>query len=676
VSVEFAEGVVLLERFRLVRALGLDGPSHLWVAEDVELLESVAIRVFPQYAERVRIACRNARRLRHRNIVPVFDFYREDETCFIARAFVEGGNISTLRGRPAEEQIRGLVAVLDALEYAHREGVVHGDLKGTKILVDRSGDAHVADFGISGALREEALRPGEDVSAVASVWFEGGDWTDPGAVKRALSEGPDDVTVPVRVGLPVTARSDASSQNVWILAGFAALLFMAIGVFFVLPRLVGPPEEPAARETATATPEKGAQPSAAVAGVEGATPDDARRLLGEVLNRSERLRKIGVAQWGPDGIAVVDEHVAAGELAQVDDDPATAVGHYREALTALEGLEARAEEVLAQALEAGAAAIAELDLPEATRQFGTALVVDPENATATSGLERVHALEQIVTFMAAGERHERDGEVDEARDAYAQAMGVDAEWAPAREALARIDAVIAATAYDRNMAQAVTALAKSDLDAAQVHVGAALAVRPASSEARDLRRRIQQKRVTIAITSGRSRAEAFESKEQWSKATEEYRRLLQLDPNLVFAESGFDRASRRASISDRFDAWIATPALLFDERQRTEARELIASARSTPNPGPRLRRQVEQVEALERTASTPVEVVFESDGLTEVQVGRLGPIGSFERRQVSMTPGVYVIRGIRRGFRDVRQTVTVIPGQAVPTVVVRCTEKI
>jgi hypothetical protein len=37
VSVEFAEGVVLLERFRLVRALGLDGPSHLWVAEDVEL---------------------------------------------------------------------------------------------------------------------------------------------------------------------------------------------------------------------------------------------------------------------------------------------------------------------------------------------------------------------------------------------------------------------------------------------------------------------------------------------------------------------------------------------------------------------------------------------------------------------------------------------------------------
>jgi tetratricopeptide (TPR) repeat protein len=528
-----------------------------------------------------------------------------------------------------------------------------------------------------GSIAEHLTRLG--LGAEMTATFErmlGGDWTDPGAVKRALSEGPDDVTVPVRVGLPVTARSDASSQNVWILAGFAALLFMAIGVFFVLPRLVGPPEEPAARETATATPEKGAQPSAAVAGVEGATPDDARRLLGEVLNRSERLRKIGVAQWGPDGIAVVDEHVAAGELAQVDDDPATAVGHYREALTALEGLEARAEEVLAQALEAGAAAIAELDLPEATRQFGTALVVDPENATATSGLERVHALEQIVTFMAAGERHERDGEVDEARDAYAQAMGVDAEWAPAREALARVDAVIAATAYDRNMAQAVTALAKSDLDAAQVHVGAALAVRPASSEARDLRRRIQQKRVTIAITSGRSRAEAFESKEQWSKATEEYRRLLQLDPNLVFAKSGFDRASRRASISDRFDAWIATPALLFDERQRTEARELIASARSTPNPGPRLRRQVEQVEALERTASTPVEVVFESDGLTEVQVGRLGPIGSFERRQVSMTPGVYVIRGIRRGFRDVRQTVTVIPGQAVPTVVVRCTEKI
>ena len=726
----FQEGDLLLERFRLVRALDPDGASHLWVAEDRELQESVAVRILsPELAtseahrEHLRAAARGARRLRHPHVVPVFDFYRDGQTCFVSRELVEGTNVSAFRGRPPSELLRELVPLLEALEYAHREGAVHGDLKGTKILVDRAGRARIADFGIAGALRDAGeLLPGADLPALTSIWFElvtgasaeqaladgtvseslealglgadvgsafsrmlQGTETDVAEVARALSSPaaePGPVIVPVRVGDRLSDRrsDDRISTNTWLMVGFAALVVLALGVFVVLPRLVGPPEIPGRPETAAAPEKTGAEekPTAEATAIpaEGATPDEARRLLGQVLNRAEHLREIGVQEWAPEGIASVDAHVAAGEQAQVEKDMATAVGHYREALTTIEALEARSQEVLAEALEAGAAGLASLELPEATRRFELALVVERENPTAQAGLERVTALERILAFMKAGTDHEDDGRLEDARDAYAQALEVDPDWIPARESLERVEAVIAANAFDRHMALAVTLLAQEKFADAEKNADAALALRPRSPEARDVRARVQQRRLTIAIASGRRRAQAAESKEAWAKATEEYRRLLQLDSNLGFAQEGFERASRRAAWSDRLDAWNATPSLLFDASQRDEARQIITSARSTPDPGPRLRRQLQQAEALLHTASTPIEVVIESDGETEVQVQRVGPIGSFERRSVPLTPGVYVIRGIRRGFRDVRRTVTVIPGQAVPTVVVRCTEKI
>ena len=99
-------------------------------------------------------------------------------------------------------------------------------------------------------------------------------------------------------------------------------------------------------------------------------------------------------------------------------------------------------------------------------------------------------------------------------------------------------------------------------------------------------------------------------------------------------------------------------------------------ARTIESPGQRLRRQIEEVSSLERAAATPVSVTFESDGLTEVKIQRVGVLGAFARREVPLKPGSYVVMGIRRGFRDVRQTVTVAPGETPPTVVVRCVEGI
>jgi hypothetical protein len=75
-------------------------------------------------------------------------------------------------------------------------------------------------------------------------------------------------------------------------------------------------------------------------------------------------------------------------------------------------------------------------------------------------------------------------------------------------------------------------------------------------------------------------------------------------------------------------------------------------------------------------ARTPVAVVIESDGLTEVAVSRVGRLGTLARRTLTLRPGAYTAVGSRPGYRDVRRQFTLSPGGAAVVVVVRCEEAI
>ena len=110
--------------------------------------------------------------LDHENIVKVYDICQEGEVPFIVAEYVEGQDVgSVLKGTPegrlGERFTRGVVGqLLEALEYAHRCGVVHRDVKPSNILITQEGAVKVADFGIARLVEEkEAGRPGEIIGS-------------------------------------------------------------------------------------------------------------------------------------------------------------------------------------------------------------------------------------------------------------------------------------------------------------------------------------------------------------------------------------------------------------------------------------------------------------------------------------------------------------------------------
>ena len=172
----------------------------------------------------------------------------------------------------------------------------------------------------------------------------------------------------------------------------------------------------------------------------------------------------------------------------------------------------------------------------------------------------------------------------------------------------------------------------------------------------------------------REQGALLESREDWRGALAQYTAALAIDAHLTFALEGRERAEKRAALDEALDLHLKRPDRLSAPAVAREAEALLERARGAQPPGPALQARVVALEAALAMARTPVAVVIESDGLTELTLSRVGPLGTLTRRSLELTPGHYTLTGSRHGYRDVRRQFSVTPGAPAPVVSLRCQE--
>jgi serine/threonine-protein kinase len=149
------------DQYQIVREIGRGGMGVVFLARDIALHRLVAIKVLRQEfassnddRERFRREARMTARLSHPNIVPVHTFGEAGELVYIVMKYVHGESLAErLRAEhrlPTEDARRILHELALALDSAHREGVVHRDLKAENIIIERStGRPMLTDFGVA-----------------------------------------------------------------------------------------------------------------------------------------------------------------------------------------------------------------------------------------------------------------------------------------------------------------------------------------------------------------------------------------------------------------------------------------------------------------------------------------------------------------------------------------------
>ncbi|MGI8774009.1 MAG: Stk1 family PASTA domain-containing Ser/Thr kinase [Actinomycetota bacterium] len=165
-------GETLSERYRVVARIAGGGMGEVYRGHDLLLDRTVAIKVLmpslavdPDLVARFRAEARAAARLNHPNVVAVHDWgSQDDRTYYMVMEYVAGTDLrDVLVGRGPLDPAHAadvVAAVCDALDAAHRTGLVHRDVKPENVLIARDGTIKVADFGIAAVADAERTAPG------------------------------------------------------------------------------------------------------------------------------------------------------------------------------------------------------------------------------------------------------------------------------------------------------------------------------------------------------------------------------------------------------------------------------------------------------------------------------------------------------------------------------------
>jgi WD40 repeat protein len=163
----------------LIEQLGQGGMGVVYRAHQHSLDREVALKLLsagpwasPDFIARFRREAQSAARLQHPNIVPIYEIGQHAELNFFAMALIRGESLAQRIERdgalPAREAARLVRVIAEALDYAHRLGILHLDLKPANVLVDEHGEPQVADFGLAKRLDESLASDSDEVSGTPS----------------------------------------------------------------------------------------------------------------------------------------------------------------------------------------------------------------------------------------------------------------------------------------------------------------------------------------------------------------------------------------------------------------------------------------------------------------------------------------------------------------------------
>ena len=499
------------------------------------------------------------------------------------------------------------------------------------------------------------------------------------------------VAAPLSKGRGASRRRRAfpgARRGHWRTWGFAASMLLLVGVaayvFLALPEYVEAPQLDRGTSGERAAGKE--RPAERTASSDDSPPpyrslelaqarERAQQKLDQFLAAQLQLEQdMNVAAWGSADFDAVRDRATAGDQRFMDGEFEAALAEYAGAVEDLQALVAKGEALFDRALADAETALAQRDHAAASAALQRAQAVRPEDARVAAGLARNEKLPTVVALLRESERATLRGDHDAAHEFLKQIQQTDPATAGLADRLASVAEARTEQRRAARLSSGFEALRKHDYPKALAAFDAVLKDHPNDEGALAGRQQTEQASTLAKIDRLRETALAQVAAENWSAALASYDQALDIDPSLQFARDGKARVRALHDLIVAMERLIADPGSLSSEREFDAASELLRNAESETDAGAKFAERLLRFREVVERSAVPVPLVLVSDNATEVTIHRVGELGSFERRELVLRPGRYVIVGSRDGCRDVRKEI-VLTADMQP-VDIRCAERI
>ncbi|MBI1877315.1 MAG: SUMF1/EgtB/PvdO family nonheme iron enzyme, partial [Chloroflexi bacterium] len=165
-------GHTIANRYKLEAVLGQGGMSTVYKAVDTNLHRTVAVKLIhphltndPEFVRRFEQEAAAVARLRHPNIIQVYDFNHEDNLYYMVLEYIPGEPLQdrlkalniTKQRLPLSDMIQLMATICDTVAYAHERGMIHRDLKPANVILNPQGQPILMDFGVAKMLSDTHL---------------------------------------------------------------------------------------------------------------------------------------------------------------------------------------------------------------------------------------------------------------------------------------------------------------------------------------------------------------------------------------------------------------------------------------------------------------------------------------------------------------------------------------
>jgi serine/threonine-protein kinase len=167
--------------YRIIERVGRGGMGTVYKAEQVDLQRVVALKVISEehtkdkdFVELFIHEARAAAKLNHPNVVQVYDVKRHNEYYYFSMEFVSCGSVQEILNRQkkisADQSVQMILDAARGLDYAHKKGIVHRDVKPDNLMIAETGMIKIGDMGLARGL-EEKIGPEEETSVIGTPHY-------------------------------------------------------------------------------------------------------------------------------------------------------------------------------------------------------------------------------------------------------------------------------------------------------------------------------------------------------------------------------------------------------------------------------------------------------------------------------------------------------------------------